>query len=168
MEIEILSRREIENMKDYPFNNKTCIISISGSDEQYPAIKNYNCNKLFLKFDDIDTDIFADKYVLFTKEIAHKIFQFVDDNIRKENLPLTIFIHCHAGVCRSAAVGAALSKIFFNKDDHIFQTRVPNMRVYRIMLQEWFENIDSHKKYANINKIRYNNIDYRLYMKASL
>lgn len=49
----------------------------------------------------------------------------------------TLIIHCHHGVSRSAAVGAAISKVYFNNDSLYFNSDryVPNMTVYYKILK---------------------------------
>lgn len=51
-----------------------------------------------------------------------------------------IVVHCSAGKSRSAAVGAALHKIFNGDDSIIFKDPryFPNMRVYRMLLEAWY------------------------------
>lgn len=160
--IDILSRWAIEHLNEKSIDENTCIISISGSDEKIPNIDHYNCDKLYLQFDDISTKEEHEKfgYALFDEYLAWSILTFINQQLDKKKFPFKIIIHCHAGICRSAAVGAALSKIMFNQDDHIFRERVPNMLVYRTILQIWFENDDIHKILPNINRIRYQNLNY--------
>lgn len=52
-----------------------------------------------------------------------------------------IVVHCTAGKSRSAAVAAALHKIFNGSDEPIFGNKrySPNMRVYRMILEEWYD-----------------------------
>jgi predicted protein tyrosine phosphatase len=52
-----------------------------------------------------------------------------------------IVIHCTAGKSRSAAVAAALHKVLNGSDAPIFDNKrySPNMRVYRMVLEEWYE-----------------------------
>lgn len=160
--IDILSRWAIEHLNEKSIDENTCIVSISGSDEEIPNIDHYNCDKLYLQFDDITTKEEHEKfgYALFDEYLAWSILTFIDQQLDKKKFPFKIIIHCHAGICRSAAVGAALSKIMFNQDDHIFREKVPNMLVYRTILQIWFENDDIHKILPNINRIRYQNLNY--------
>lgn len=51
-----------------------------------------------------------------------------------------ILVHCTAGRSRSAAVAAALHKILNGSDEPIFGNAYyrPNMRVYRMILEEWY------------------------------
>jgi predicted protein tyrosine phosphatase len=47
-------------------------------------------------------------------------------------------VHCDAGLSRSPAVGAALSKIWTGDDTYFFKRYHPNMRVYRTILEEHY------------------------------
>ena len=51
-----------------------------------------------------------------------------------------ILVHCTAGKSRSAAVAAALHKVLNGSDEAIFGNKrySPNMRVYRMVLEEWY------------------------------
>ena len=51
-----------------------------------------------------------------------------------------ILIHCTAGKSRSAAIAAALHKVLNGSDEPIFGNKryTPNMRVYRMVLDEWY------------------------------
>lgn len=52
----------------------------------------------------------------------------------------SVVIHCTAGVSRSAGVAAALHKVLNGSDEPIFGNKRyrPNMRVYRMLLEEWY------------------------------
>lgn len=137
IEFRVLSRAEAERLKDEDLGNRRfIIISIHGSDER-PANIQVTKNVLFEQFDDIEQSevIVQGKhtFIPFSKFQAKKIFDYVN-----EMKPELIIVHCHAGVCRSAAVAAALSKIMFNRDDDIFDSKVPNMWVYKTLLEYWF------------------------------
>ena len=140
----ILSRREAEGLEDQNLPEGAIFISIYGLDEK-PADLKVTCPVLYLQFDDIEqseehchnnvhrAELIKEKLKPFNKDMARDIFDFV--NAHK---PSTIIVHCHAGVCRSAAVAAALSKIMYDEDDAIFKTRVPNMLVYTTMLEYYY------------------------------
>lgn len=134
------SQREAELLD----NNSCCIrnftkpvmISITSPLEDRANIE-VKIPILRLQFDDIDKDDISKITTLplqpFTKGDAMKIFDFIE--FEKPDMIIT---HCKAGVCRSAAVNAALSKIILGKDDRFFQEKVPNMLVYTTMLNYWF------------------------------
>lgn len=49
-----------------------------------------------------------------------------------------LLVHCDAGISRSPAVAAALSKILVGDDTNFFKRYHPNMRVYRTILEEHY------------------------------
>lgn len=76
------------------------------------------------QFKDID---FEDEFS-FTVEHADQILDFVKkwwDEID------VLVIHCYAGRCRSPAVAAIVSKIYYGNDMKWFKGYTPNMLVYR-------------------------------------
>lgn len=98
----------VENIKDMIF------ISIVGSDDE-PHFNENHTNVLNLIFDDISDiemeDILASnpdsKNILFNREHAQKIIDFVSN---RENVGMC-YIHCHAGISRSGAVGTFVNDI---------------------------------------------------------
>lgn len=88
---------------------------------------------LTLLVDDIYKEV--DGAVLFNKEHAKQIFDFVEKN--KDGVD-TILVHCHAGQSRSAAVAAFLEKIYFGKDD-IYNSHRVNDYIYKA-LEEAYNN----------------------------
>jgi predicted protein tyrosine phosphatase len=50
-----------------------------------------------------------------------------------------LIVHCDAGYSRSPAVAAALSKILLGDDSMYFQRYRPNMRVYRTILEVYYD-----------------------------
>jgi predicted protein tyrosine phosphatase len=67
---------------------------------------------------------------------AVKIIDLVEAHPEAEH----ILIHCTAGKSRSAAIAAALHKVLNGSDEPIFGNKrySPNMRVYRMVLDEWY------------------------------
>jgi predicted protein tyrosine phosphatase len=141
MKIIAISAREAEVAK---FTTEHIAISI-GTDKNIQLPPNEKRKgTLELLFDDLDTDKYSDidfsnllissrKPRLFTKVMAKSILVFVED------FPETsIVINCEAGVSRSAGVAAALSKIYLGDDQNFFKTHYPNMRVYRMILNEYY------------------------------
>lgn len=70
--------------------------------------------------------------IAMTQEQALNILNFVRDNFRDVEL---IVCQCEAGVSRSAAVAAALSKILNNEDDFFFKHYWVNHWVYNLILE---------------------------------
>jgi predicted protein tyrosine phosphatase len=63
---------------------------------------------------------------------ARKILAFV----RKHQPQIQLIVcHCEAGVSRSAAVAAALSRILQDEDDYFFEHYMPNTHVYKRLLK---------------------------------
>lgn len=87
---------------------------------------------------------------LFNKKLATQVLDFVRPHVEHEsvlraaNLGHTavraIFVHCDAGLSRSPAVAAALTRTLLGQDDaHWFKAKTPNMLVYRTLLNVYFE-----------------------------
>lgn len=144
IDIATLSQREaedkirLENIIQVKSYKKPVMISITSPLEPSANIK-YDLPILRLEFDDVEHTEDLLKEVTNTplkpisKEQVIQIFDFIE--FEKPDLVIT---HCKAGVCRSAAVNAALSKIFTQSDDWYFKNKVPNMRVYKMMLEYWY------------------------------
>jgi len=73
---------------------------------------------------------------LFQPRDAVAIIDLVEAHPEAEH----ILVHCTAGKSRSAAVAAALHKVLNGTDEPIFGNKryTPNMRVYRMVLDEWY------------------------------
>lgn len=113
-----------------------------------------NCmDVLPICFDDLTEDFYyVDKQGMIndlktiTEDQAKQIWTFVDCYFGKStnNLPIPVgfkqaellLVHCDAGVCRSPAVAAAISRIYKGEDNEWFQKPyLPNMKVYNTMLK---------------------------------
>jgi len=96
---------------------------------------------LQLKFVDLDrVDIakqMGQEHLLMTKDQAKEILSFVNEFENKVSL---IICQCDAGISRSSGTAAALSKILNDDDKWVFSSRnyVPNMYVYRLLINEYF------------------------------
>lgn len=136
----------VERVCNHDGNETFAIISIQDSAGfGFRFVPERKCKDvLTLKFDDIDTvrktfrsaengyEQVKDTGVLFDSVMAEQIVDFVDKN--KDEVD-EIWIHCYAGVSRSMAVAAALSKFFNGTDEPYFRYGIPNMRVYRETLE---------------------------------
>ena len=76
----------------------------------------------------------AQGMIYFGKEHANKIIEFVNKHLNNIEL---IICQCDAGISRSAAVAAALSKCINNDDAFFFKHYLPNSLVYKTILEEW-------------------------------
>lgn len=140
-------RRVVNDDETVPFG----VISIQDSSGfGFRFVPERQCKDvLTLQFDDVDTvnetfcsgkvanfDEFAKDHKLFTEDDAKQIVEFCRRNEDKIN---KLYIHCYAGISRSSAVAAAISKYYFNDDSKWFATRIPNMRVYRLILNAFHD-----------------------------
>jgi len=139
MKIKIFSELEIQRFKT---DENHVVISIQ--DPNYDFVKlpeqNSRLDWIGFKFYDLDRDCECFPYsrFLFEQENAISILNFVNKWKDKINL---ILINCVAGVSRSMAIGAALGKILNNDDSYFFKEGIPNMRVYRKILEEYNKNL---------------------------
>lgn len=111
------------------------LISITHEKGGWPELNVKESDKNFkgvlkLLFADIDHKM--EDYVLFSQAHARQILDFAEAWYPSLDL---LIIHCHAGLSRSPAVGAAISRIFKGHDGDFFQTKIPNMLVYRTILE---------------------------------
>jgi len=141
MKFIIMSEREI---RDYKTDMKHIIISISSPNALTAIIPpNKKClGILRLVFHDLDgtnnpsksdyTLFTQGKYTLFTEKQAQAILNFVTRYILNVEV---VICQCEAGISRSAGVAGALSKIINGDDTYIFKNYVPNILVYRTILE---------------------------------
>ena len=148
MKILTLSQQEIKNPRIYnTIKEKHIVISItSAQDEEIKLPNNITrTSELFLKFDDVqDID---ERFVYFDRGMAKEILDFVEKHINSISL---IIVQCQAGLSRSVAIGAALSKIINYSDDAIYTKGIPNMFVYTILLDYFFGSRYWKKEYPRI------------------
>lgn len=86
--------------------------------------------------DDAETFFKIEDKDLCQPEDAKKVIDLVEAHPEAKE----ILVHCTAGKSRSAAVAAALHKVLNGDDKVIFENPRyrPNMRVYRMVLDEWY------------------------------
>ena len=133
MKFIIMNKKEIQ---DYKTDMKHILISISSPDTLKVAIApNKSCLGIlhldFHDFDDAKRD-YPEYIKLFTKKQAQAILKFVTRYILNTEV---VICQCEAGISRSAGVAAALSSIENGDDTYIFKNYVPNMLVYRTILE---------------------------------
>lgn len=141
--IKVFSRQDLKNYLKYvKIDSPTIIISITDTGSKFPnfLFKNYKNleDVIFLKFDDVGQE--TEGYTCMNEQDADRIIEFVTKHSNIEN----IFVHCYAGISRSAGVAAALSKIFNNDDMEYFnQTSiyVPNMLCYNLVMNSWYNKV---------------------------
>lgn len=129
---------------EYGFSNNTepyAVISIRDTISGGYALtfnKSGACKAaLNITFDDIEETIYYEgkELHLFDRNDADKIVKFIR-GLEELNIDKLV-VHCHAGISRSAAVGASILKYYTGKDDEIFNSDMyaPNRWVYRKMLE---------------------------------
>lgn len=158
MKIKVLSRQAMEEFKS---DEKHIVISISDPSSDKVKIISRPIDVLSLQFHDVDKPLIArDKCTackgtgylpiykninnghcyrctnmldikLFTDEDAKSILNFVE--LCKNGVDL-IVVHCEAGISRSAGVAGALSLIMNGSDQYYFDKFLPNIFVYRRLL----------------------------------
>jgi len=76
--------------------------------------------------------------IIFSKNHAKAILKLVE---REKNNVHHIVFQCDAGISRSSATAAAISKILYNDDSFVFDSRwyVPNTHIYQTILKTNFE-----------------------------
>lgn len=144
IKIVVLPKRKIHNIEN-TLTEKHSIISVyTPFSEPANILKNKNTEKiLFTSFDDYDTiidnheEFWGRKQILFSYVNAKEIIDFWNEI----NSDLLI-VHCEAGVSRSPAIAAALSKINEEDDNFYFKNYRPNSLVYRTILNYYnFKNL---------------------------
>lgn len=142
LNIQVLGRKAASQFTcDVPW----IAIQVSTYKDEFPKLnKVKNLGVLQLVFSDAeganDDNVpmlaSGDQITLFTKEMARNILDFVETHKEKVE---TILVHCEAGLCRSPAIAAALSKILYNDDKFFFINFLPNMLVYNTILKTHYE-----------------------------
>jgi len=148
MRIQVFSRKQAVEQSKVDCAEDKVIISISTPGNEFPEFyeQNYSIlDILFLSFYDIEdkNEILpaATDEQIFNDNMATQIADFVKFWDVKNN-DVNIWVHCDAGVSRSAGVAAALQK-YFNGDDSMYFSNdgkyVPNMLCYRKTLEKLHE-----------------------------
>ena len=134
MKFLVMSENKIKN---YNIAEKHIVISVTGNKYKHPVLPTMNSRLalLQLKFYDIDKSFIYKKifYPAFTKRQARKIWKFY--NYWKSTVSIVI-CQCEVGICRSAGIAAGLVKGIGQDDSEYFKKYVPNMLVYRLLLNE--------------------------------
>jgi len=116
----------------YIINNPSAVISISDTWEESPKFnKNSNIKAILkLNFDDAEKDWHND--IAMTIYDAENVVEFVN-SLRDVEI---LYVHCGAGISRSAGVAAAISKVLTGDDTYFFERPFcPNMNCYKLVLQ---------------------------------
>ena len=144
------SERELATPKYTQLNQSHLLITISNPNTVLDFTPTYHC-KQRLNIEFVDEENFTSDKICFDKDLATKILNFVNNYIEMVD---TIIVESKAGVSRSVAVAAALSKIIDHKDDYIFSYAIPNMLVYLTLLDTYFSTPDFLTKWSKIGYLR--------------
>ncbi len=128
--------RSLSTAMDFnPYVKPHAMISVIPAMGSFPLLKNtHTQGVLFTPFEDDESS--------FTQEHADQIIDFV--TAQRSNGVSLFLVNCLAGVSRSAAVCAALSKFYKDDDAKYFRTKRPNMHVYRTLLNRLRVRKESH------------------------
>jgi predicted protein tyrosine phosphatase len=138
--IRVFSRRDAERFDPPKKYHAWISITTPGDDNAYIQLrKPYDVGIKRVAFHDIDdgeaggVDMNGDPYIIPDMFSAREIYSFVRWNIMAIE---ELYIHCDAGISRSAGVAAALSKIFLGTDEEFFKAPYhPNRLIYRLILE---------------------------------
>lgn len=123
------------------------LISISCPNDRVTLPKDeFRKDVLFLEFDDLDQPaviLGGLKCKLFSPEDATAIIEFYAKHVI---YPEYVIVHCDAGISRSPAVAAALTKMSGHADHDFFKRYLPNRRVYSLLLAEFYKREDTWRK----------------------
>ena len=133
VELFVYSRSAIASVR--PHDAPHVIISITSHESDVASLRtNASCAGV-LRLSFVDAETPSDQYAedaLFSPNHATKIWDFVYDHRPRIE---RILAHCDAGVSRSAAVAAAIARVFNGDDAEFSSGRYrPNPRVYRMLL----------------------------------
>lgn len=145
MQFLILNRDKVKN---YITDKKHILIQIYCHDDYAEEASNLHTrlDTLQIQFDDwnaeqknkieecYETSEKMKAMIFFSEKHAEKIIKFVKKYLDKIEL---IVCQCDAGISRSAAVAAALSKCLNKNDEYFFKKYLPNSLVYSTILKVW-------------------------------
>ena len=141
MNIKVMNRDDVES-GGIVLANDYLLISVSCPNDKAALGKiRDNCKAVLrLEFDDVDVPVHllgGRQVKLFSRQDAKDILSFLNDNKGPEYL----IIHCDAGISRSPAIAAAITKINSGWDHEYFKRYLPNRRVYSILLAEHYNSL---------------------------
>lgn len=126
-----LSRKVAENFP-FPRTPQDWMISISCHDHDAPNLPEFD-KLLSCVFDDVDDD---EPHTI-TVEQAQQIAEFINE---AKKLEKNVWVHCHAGICRSGAVVEVLLLLGWHFVDNDFsESRIPNKTVFNRIRQQFPE-----------------------------
>lgn len=138
MDLLVLSRREAESVVP---NAPYVVVSITDPDRDAAELAESPDRRAVLRvrFHDVAGSLDLDPptsdagtEVAMSDADAVQVAEFVTANVG-DDVRLVV-CHCEAGVSRSAAVAAAISKFYNGDDEAFFERYLPNSWVYRLVL----------------------------------
>lgn len=134
MNFKVLSRNEIKN---YWTNEKHIVFSVCDPEGQYVKLpkSTTRLGYMFMRFPDCDREMEGYLYnnLVFNKHMAQGIVEYF--NMHQDRITLVI-CQCEAGISRSAGIAGGLAKFIGQDDSYFFKHYIPNMLVYRLILEE--------------------------------
>lgn len=151
MRIQVFNRKQAIKQSKVDCAEDKVIISISTPGDEFPEFCEQNhsiLDVLFLSFYDIENKEeikpAATEDQIFNDNMATQIANFVKFwDVKNNNV--NIWVHCDAGISRSAGVAAALQKYFNDDDSKYFANDgkyFPNRLCYTKTLQKLHEVLD--------------------------
>lgn len=158
MDFKVLSKAEIESTSvQSKLTKKHIVLSISDTTDSIPLLPlNRNrLNTFYMFFDDIDKETEGIKsYQPFHKLQAESLLVFINGMLEVHKDLEQIVVHCFAGVSRSIGMASALSFILDKTDTKIFKSGIPNMRVYNMIIKEYYDTPNVELVYPAIAEYR--------------
>jgi len=144
MKIKVFSELQIQKFKT---EEKHIVVSFQDPNCDFVKLPEQSSRVAWIGFHcyDLDNDCgqFPYSRFLFERKHAKELLDFI--NTWKDKVGL-IVINCVAGVSRSMGAAAALGKILNGEDAQFFKEGCPNMRIYRMLLEEHFGPTFKYKK----------------------
>jgi predicted protein tyrosine phosphatase len=136
MKIKVFNEDSIRSFKT---EEKHVVVSFQDPNYEFVNLPEQSSRLAWIGFHcyDLEDDCgqFPYSRYLFEHSHAKELLNFV--NIWKDKVNL-IIVNCVAGVSRSMGAAAAISKILNGEDAQFFKEGYPNMRIYRLLLEEHF------------------------------
>ncbi|MEM9070020.1 MAG: hypothetical protein AAGE52_16045 [Myxococcota bacterium] len=140
MKFFVYSRPAIERVPAHDVPHIVISITTTSDDRARIPESKEQRGLLRLSFPDADSVIPGyEERDLFSEIHADAIWEFV---LRHRADISRIALHCDAGMSRSPGVAAALSKVLVGNDAQFFKRYHPNMRVYRTLLERYYEKFE--------------------------
>ena len=132
MKIQVVNRMTIENTK-FTIPDRHVLISVTDPGDKANIPDRPTCQGI-LRLEFNDTYRYGRpgvQRVIFSAKQAREVLDFVDE--WKGKVPLLV-VHCFAGMNRSPAVAAAVSRVLGQGDEFFFKKYDPDAWVYRTIL----------------------------------